>query len=297
MVERGRRLLAAGALLLAGALLVAALPMLGPERQERALRAWYKALLRALRIQLEVTGGDRFADAAIGILVVSNHTSWLDVIALGAVQPLRMVAKREVSRWPVVGLLARRLGTIFVDREHLSALPGMVAAVARALADGAAVGVFPEGTTWCGMASGRFRPADFQAAIDTAAPVRPVALRYRLAGGGLTTVASFVGPTSLWKALVRVAGVQGLMIEMYLLPLVQDDWATRRTLASRAEIAVGYATDATIRQPRRGHMHNPPGETSSGTIATIITDPCRPATITRMANTNRGGFDRKSRSR
>lgn len=261
MVERGRRLLATGALLLTGALLVAALPMLGPEQRERALRAWYRALLRALRIQLEVTGGDRFADAAIGILVVSNHTSWLDVIALGAVQPLRMVAKREVSRWPVVGLLARRLGTIFVDRERLSALPGMVTAVARALADGAAVGAFPEGTTWCGVASGRFRPAVFQAAIDTAAPVRPVALRYRLAGGGPTTVASFVGPTSLWKALVRVAAVQGLVIEMYLLPLVQDDCATRRTLASRAEIAVGYSTDATIRQPRRGDMHNRPGVT------------------------------------
>jgi hypothetical protein len=110
---------------------------------------------------------------------------------------------------------------------------------ARALADGAAVGAFPEGTTWCGLASGRFRPAVFQAAVDTASPVRPVALRYRLAGGGPTTVASFVGPASLWQALVRVAGLQGLVIEVHLLPLVQDSCATRHTLATRAEIAVG----------------------------------------------------------
>src|SRR2546423_9202424 len=160
-VARTSRLLAAGALLLAGALLVAVLPALGAGQRERALRAWYKALLRALRIQLEVTGGDRFADPAVGILVVSNHTSWLDLVALSAVQPLRMVAKRQVRQWPVIGPLARRLGTIFVHRERLSALPGMVAAVARALADGAAVGAFPEGTTWCGLASGRFRPAVF----------------------------------------------------------------------------------------------------------------------------------------
>lgn len=239
-VARTRRLLAVGALLLLGALLVGVLPALGPGQRERTLRAWYKALLRALRIQLEVTGGDRFADPAVGILVVSNHTSWLDLVALGAVQPLRMVAKQEVGRWPLIGPLARRLGTIFVDREHLSALPGMVAAVARALADGAAVGAFPEGTTWCGLASGRFRPAVFQAAVDTAAPVRPVALRYRLAGGGpTTTVASFVGPTSLWEALVRVAGAQGLVIEVDLFPLLQDAYATRHILAARAEIAVG----------------------------------------------------------
>jgi 1-acyl-sn-glycerol-3-phosphate acyltransferase len=240
---RLRRLLAVGVLLLAGALLVAALPALGPGQRERTLRAWYQALLRALRIQLEVTGGDRFADPAVGILVVSNHTSWLDVIALGAVQPLRMVAKREVDRWPVVGPLARRLGTIVVDRERLSALPGMVAGVARALADGGAVGAFPEGTTWCGVTSGRFRPAVFQAAVDTATPVRPVALRYRRAGGGPTTVASFVGPTSLWQAVVRVAGVQGLVIEVHLLAVLHDTSATRRVLATRAEIAIGYATE------------------------------------------------------
>ena len=238
-MARTRRLLTAGALLVAAALLLAVRPALGPGYREQTLRIWYRALLRALGIQVEVTGGDRFADPAVGVLVISNHTSWLDPVALGAVQPLRMVAKREVRQWPLIGPLARRLDTIFVDRERLLPLPGMVAAIARALADGAAVGAFPEGTTWCGLASGRFRPAVFQAAVDTAAPVRPVTLRYRLAGGAPTTVASFVGPTSLWEAVVRVAGVQGLVIEVHLLPLLQDSCATRHTLATRAEIAVG----------------------------------------------------------
>ena len=238
-VARTCRLFATGALLLVGTLLAAVLPALGPRQRERALRAWYRTLLRALGIQLEVTGGDRFADPAVGILVVSNHTSWLDLVALGAVQPLRMVAKREVRQWPVIGLLARRLDTIFVDRKRLLALPGMVADVARALANGAAVGAFPEGTTWCGRANGRFRPAVFQAAVDTAAPVRPVALRYRLAGAGPTTVASFVGPANLWQALLRVAGAHDLVIEVHVLPVVQDVCATRHTLAARAEIAVG----------------------------------------------------------
>jgi 1-acyl-sn-glycerol-3-phosphate acyltransferase len=258
-VVRMYRLLATGALLLVGVLLIVVLPALGPGHQEWTLRAWHKALLRALRIQLEVTGGDRFADPAVGILVVSNHTSWLDLVALGAVQPLRMVAKREVRRWPVIGPLAHRLGTIFVDRERLSALPGMVAAVARALADGAAVGAFPEGTTWCGLASGRFRPAVFQAAVDTAAPVRPVALRYRLAGSGPTTVASFVGPISLWEALIRVAGVQGLVIEVHLLPLLQDVCATRHALAAHAEIAVGV-------------FNSVPGTARTGTIPLQFTN-------------------------
>lgn len=120
------RLLAAAMLLLAGA---AVLPLLGPPRRERALRAWCRALLRALGITLEITGGERFATPGVGVLVVSNHMSWLDLIALGAVQPLRMVAKSEVRGWPVLGSLARRMGTVFLERERLSTLPRTVEAV------------------------------------------------------------------------------------------------------------------------------------------------------------------------
>ncbi|HET9256779.1 MAG TPA: lysophospholipid acyltransferase family protein [Pseudonocardiaceae bacterium] len=236
------RLLAVAVLVLAGSPLVAAWPLLGPSRRERALRVWYRALLGVLRIRLQITGDDRFAAPAKGILVVSNHMSWLDLIALGAVQPLRMVAKSEVRGWPVVGPLARRTGTIFVDRKRLSALPGMIAAVAGALASGVAVGVFPEGTTWCGVTSGRFRPAVFQAAINTATAVRPVAVRYRLAGVGPTTVAAFVGPETFWETLVRVAGVHHLVIEVHLLPPLQPiPGTTRRTLAASAETAVRSA--------------------------------------------------------
>ncbi len=236
------RLLGTAALLMAGVVLAAVLPLLGPGQREWTLRAWHRAVLRALRIQLEVTGGDRFAAPAAGILVVSNHVSWLDLIVLGAVQPLRMVAKSEVRGWPVVGPLARRTGAIFVDRERLSTLPRTVEAVSRALASGAAIGVFPEGTTRCGLATGPFRPAVFQAAVNTATPVRPVALRYRLAGGGATTVASFVGPTTLWKAVLRVAGVKGVMVTVHLMPPLPTAGLDRRALATGAEVAVTTVT-------------------------------------------------------
>ena len=247
--RRLMRLLAVAAMLLAGAVLAAALPLLVPAGRERTMRVWYRALLRALRIQLEVTGGDRFAAPGVGVLVVSNHVSWLDMVALGAVQPLRMVAKSEVRGWPVVGPLARRVGTVFVDRERLSTLPRTVEAVSGALAGGAAIGAFPEGTTWCGLAGGRFRPAVFQAAVDTATSVRPVALRYRLAGAGATTVASFVGSITLWEAVIRVAGVQGLVVDVQLLPLLPPAGVDRRALATRAEAAVTVVTLPRLAEP------------------------------------------------
>ncbi|MGH3812615.1 MAG: lysophospholipid acyltransferase family protein, partial [Pseudonocardiaceae bacterium] len=75
-------------------------------------------------------------------------------------------------------------------------------------------------------------------AVDTATPVRPVALRYRLAGAGTTTVASFVGSATLWDAAVLVAGVRGLVVEVQLLPLLAADGSDRRALAAGAQAAV-----------------------------------------------------------
>ena len=72
-----------------------------------------------------------------GALVVANHVSWLDVMALHAVAPVRMLAKREVRRWPLLGVLAARAGTVFLDRDRLRTLPDAVAGLAAALRAGA----------------------------------------------------------------------------------------------------------------------------------------------------------------
>lgn len=245
------RMLAVGVVLPAGAALAAVLPLLPPGGRERMLRAWSRALLRALQIRLEVSGGSRFGAPGAAVLVVSNHVSWLDIVALGAVQPLRMVAKSEVRDWPGIGLLARRAGTIFVHRERLSALPQTIAEMSHGLLDGTALGVFPEATTWCGMAGGRFRPAVFQSAVDTATPVRPVALHYCLAGSGTTTVAAFVGSATLCRAVASLVRVRGLLVQVRLLPLLPADGADRRELAARADAAVSAATGPRVPPPLR----------------------------------------------
>src|SRR5262249_54475669 len=110
-----------------------------------------------------------------------------------AVQPMRVVAKSEMRGWPVLGFLAARGGTFFIDRERIRRLPGTIAEMAAAMRAGEAVAVFPEGSTWCGLTGGRYRPASMQAAIDAGVPVRPVTISYRLADGTSTRVAAWVG--------------------------------------------------------------------------------------------------------
>ncbi|MEU6825950.1 lysophospholipid acyltransferase family protein [Streptomyces atriruber] len=214
------------------------------------LRAEARAVLGALGVGVEGVGaagaaplsvrtdeaGGVAGAGGVGTLVVANHISWLDVIALLAVEPVSVLAKREVGQWPVVGALARRVGTRFIDRDGSPrGLPVLVAELADSLRAGTSVLVFPQATTWCSVPGGRFRRAAFQAAADAGAPVRPVTVEYRQ-GGAPSTAAAFLGEEDFTASLRRVAGARGLSARVTAhAPL----WGTdRRVLADAARRAV-----------------------------------------------------------
>jgi 1-acyl-sn-glycerol-3-phosphate acyltransferase len=228
------RLCGLAAVLLAGLAGVALLP---DGARARWLRACYLAVLRCSGVRLRV--GGELGDG--GELVAVNHLSWIEVLAVGTLRPVRMVAKREMADWPLIGGVARRSGALFVDRAGLTGLPATVAATADALRAGADVAVFPEGTTWCGAAAGPFRRAVFQAAVDARAPVRPVAAVLRLPGGERAAAAAFIGEQTLWDSLMRVLRLPGLDCELTVLPALAPS-ADRRELARRAGEAIAAVT-------------------------------------------------------
>ncbi|MER7762744.1 lysophospholipid acyltransferase family protein [Streptomyces sp. NPDC097619] len=235
------RLTALAAAVLLGLAAAAPVRLLAPRTRTRLVRLWCTALLRTLGLRIRVHGSPG-PDG--GRLVVANHISWLDVPLVAAVLPGRMLAKGEVGRWPVLGPLAARAGTLFIDRDRLRALPGTVATLARALRAGSRVVVYPEGSTWCGRAAGPFRPAAFQAALDAAVPVQPVHLAYRLDGGGLATAPAFVGEDPLTASLWRIARARGVTAEIRLLPRIPAGrHPDRKALARAAQSAVAVARD------------------------------------------------------
>lgn len=216
---------------------VFALPaLLGQTRLRAPMpRRVARALLAVLGIRHEVRGRLPRHRA----LVVANHVSWLDVLVLLAHLPVRLVAKEQVRRWPFIGWLAASAGTVFIDRSRPRSLPGTVGQVATALREGDVVAVFPEGTTWCGVADGRFRPAMFQAAIDAAVPVMPASIRYHSADQRTTTAAAFVGDDTLAASLLRVAGVRGLRVCVWVHPALHPEpGASRAILRTAAQASL-----------------------------------------------------------
>ncbi|MFJ8692454.1 lysophospholipid acyltransferase family protein [Streptomyces roseolilacinus] len=225
------RLAAGLAAVLAGVVLAPLAAPLAPAVRHRLTRLWCRTVVRAFGVRVRVTGTPPPPGP---LLVVANHVSWLDVPLVAAVLPGRMVAKKEVRHWPLLGPLAALGGTLFLDRDRLRALPDAVRSLARSLAAGHRVVVFPEGSTWCGRTHGRFRPAAFQAALDAGAPVQPVRIAYRPQGP-----AAFVGDDPLVASLWRIATAGRLTAEIRLLaPIPYGTHPDRRALARAARVAV-----------------------------------------------------------
>ncbi|MGJ5798959.1 lysophospholipid acyltransferase family protein [Streptomyces europaeiscabiei] len=200
------------------------------------VRRWSRWVVRASGVRVRISG---VAPPTGGLLLVANHVSWLDIPLLGAVRPARMLAKSDIRGWPVAGALVARSGVLFIERDRIRALPETVARIADALRGGAAVVAFPEGSTWCGRAQGRFRRAVFQAALDADVPVQPVRLRYRSAAGGASTAPAYVGDDSLLASVWRVVSADGVVAELEVRPvIIPAGHLDRRALAEAAQTAV-----------------------------------------------------------
>ncbi|MFF4413805.1 lysophospholipid acyltransferase family protein [Streptosporangium sp. NPDC001559] len=244
---RALRLVAVSLVVLTGASLALPVRLLGTAGRARLASVWSRLALWALGVRVAARPGFAFlAGSASGPralpvsgvapLIVSNHVSWLDPLVMMAVVPCRVLARREVRGWPLVGEMAVGAGAVLMDGDRPSRLPEAVAGVARALGEGDPVAAFPEGTRWCGREMGVFRRAVFQAALDAGAPVRPVAVRYLGPGGIPAAEAAYLGDDSLTASILRVAGLRGLTVEVTLLPPVQA--RDRRSLAWAAESSI-----------------------------------------------------------
>ncbi len=78
-------------------------------------------------------------------LIVANHISWSDIVALGSIANVSFVAKSEIKKWPLIGFLASLQKTIFVERNRRVDTGRTSEKMAKYLLDGNAVVLFAEG--------------------------------------------------------------------------------------------------------------------------------------------------------
>jgi 1-acyl-sn-glycerol-3-phosphate acyltransferase len=146
-------------------------------------------------------------------LVVSNHLSYLDIMVYAAARPLRFVAKSEVRRWPLVGILASLGGTIFVERERSLQVGQAARQIEQSLREGVPVLLFPEGTSSDGSSVLPFRPPLFEPAIRAGAYVTSAAIRYH-ADGVAEDEVTYWGDMVFLPHAFRTLCLEGLTAEI-----------------------------------------------------------------------------------
>ena len=112
-------------------------------------------------------------------LVVANHVSYLDPLAILPLCPAAPLAKSEVKSWPLVGPIGTALGVVFVERTTTFGRARALRTIYALLASRVPVLNFPEGTTSRGHTVGPFLRGSFGIAQRAGVPVVPVAIRYR----------------------------------------------------------------------------------------------------------------------
>lgn len=197
------------------------------ERMQHVQR-WCRRMLAVLGIEVRHHGvpHDRAA------LFVANHVSWIDILAIMAVRPVRFVSKSDVRRWPVLGWLVACGGTLFIERGRRSDALRVVHLIAEALRSGDQIALFPEGTTSDGHGLLPFHANLLQAAIVTEAPVQPIALRFADARSPVSAAAAYVGDMTLVQSLWAVASAHRLTAHVAVLPTQHTVGLERRALAT-----------------------------------------------------------------
>ncbi len=217
----------------------------GEHLRHKVIRWWSAGLMRIFGFSVRAYGRPAQGSA----LIVANHLSWLDIELIHSRLAVEFVAKAEIGRWPLIGWLARRAGTIYHRRGSTESLASVSQLMVDRLREGAAVGVFPEGGTTDGTRVRVFHARIFQCAIEAGAPVQPVALRYLLDGVPNPAV-PFLDGENFFVNFLRLLGEPSMTAEVHFLELLPVNGDKRRQLAEGARGAImrTLGHDAVARQ-------------------------------------------------
>ncbi len=254
--RRAIRLPAMIALLFLGLAITLVLFPFQNRRTHRRVISWWSGLLLAASGVVVQAQRDPQAPEwqAVGVnqgyLLLANHLSWLDIFVINRCSTARFVAKSEIRRWPLIGLLVARTGTLFLERGRRRAVHHMLHEIAAHIETPDLVAVFPEGTTSDGQHLLPFHGNLIQAAISTGAPILPVGLTYHepdpanaRQAGALSDVALFIGSTTFVESVWQIIGHPRLIAKVQVLaPIVPAAGVQRHEIADAARAAISLAT-------------------------------------------------------
>jgi 1-acyl-sn-glycerol-3-phosphate acyltransferase len=224
------------------------------------LKLWHRCMARALGIRVHASGA---LSNKRPLLVTSNHISWTDIMVLGSLADVRFIARADMEGWPLIGALSKLQRTVFIERERKRTSGDQAGEIARCLANGDAMVLFPEGTTGDGNQILPFKSTLFGAASMAVADgtveevfIQPVAIAYtRLHGVPLGRrhrhIAAWIGDEDLMPHLKVLLARGGLDAEVHFgEPVAFSKVSNRKETARLVETRVRSMMQAALHDPQ-----------------------------------------------
>lgn len=206
-----------------------------------------RVILRLLNIRVHANHGERLRGNGGARLIIANHVSYVDVLALASLAPSVFITSVELKNTALLGTLARLSGSLFVERRKPSGLKSEIREIAQVLGEGMPVVLFPEGTTSNGDSVRQFKNSLFDAAIAARAEILPICIRYtRVNGHRLTTRnrdrVFYYGGVAFLKHFARLLMLRSIDLEILpLKPIAVSAGDSRKDLAAAAHQAISAA--------------------------------------------------------
>ncbi len=222
------------------------------DRLRRAIRiritsSFSRIALALLGLRIRVNGNTPLRPDHGGCLIVSNHLSYLDILIISSLVPSVFITSVELKRTPVLGVLARLGGSLFVERRSPSGLKREIEAISLVLAEGFPVVLFPEGTTSNGEDVQQFKNSLFDAAVLSGSDIFPLCLRYTKLNGKPITDANrdavfYYGEMTFIRHLPRLLSQKSVEVDVTpLVTITAHAAVSRKELAKRAHEAISWA--------------------------------------------------------
>jgi 1-acyl-sn-glycerol-3-phosphate acyltransferase len=185
------------------------------------------------------------------VFYISNHLSWIDILALGGASGTAFVAKAEIGTSPLIGWLAGLNRTVYVKRENRLGVAEQINQLRDALAENWAITVFPEGTTTDGHSLLPFKTPMLRV-LEPPPPgvmVQPVLLDYGKAAEDIAWIGEESGLNNARRLLSRRGSFR--LEVTFLEPFHPRDFPGRKAIAAESRRRIEEALVAKLGKPLR----------------------------------------------
>ena len=196
--------------------------------QAEKIRLWFEKILKIADIKIEIKGTIKPGN----YLIISNHSSWLDIIILGSTFQTTFLSKIEVSHWPIIGKITTAVDMLFINRGAKDAASLAVNGISEFLSNKRNVTIFPEGTSSGGKDLLKFKPRLFASVIETSSPVQCVTIKYPYKNKNIHPSVPFLRKNSLFLSILKVLSQNDIVAEITICDLVPSMGKDRKTITT-----------------------------------------------------------------